>query len=38
MIRHVHIAQQQRRHSVAAAFARADKVGSDDGPISDLTA
>jgi hypothetical protein len=38
MVRHVHIAQQQRRHSVAAAFARADKVGSDNRPNGDLTA
>jgi hypothetical protein len=38
MVRHVHIAQQQRRHSVAAAFARADKAGSDDRLIGDLTA
>jgi hypothetical protein len=38
MVRHVHITQQQRRHALATAFARADKAGSADVPIGDLTA
>jgi hypothetical protein len=38
MVRHVHIAQQQRRQTLATAIARADKVGSADVPIGDLTA
>jgi hypothetical protein len=38
MVRHLHLGQQQRRHGLATAFARADKVGSADVPIGDLTA